>query len=61
LAAACNEAGSAMCEKCAELDRRIGHLKKMAEHLTDEQTIGAANSLVEEMEAEKVRLHPEVK
>jgi hypothetical protein len=49
-----------MCEKCAELDRRIGHLKSMIEHLADQKAVAAANRLIEEMEAEKAALHPEV-
>jgi hypothetical protein len=52
--------GTAMCEKCTEIDRRIGHLKRMIEHLGDPQTVAAANTLIE-MEREKAKLHPEWK
>jgi len=48
-----------MCDKCTELDRRIGLLKKMVERLEDLATIEAVNKLVEEMEACKAQLHPE--
>jgi len=48
-----------MCDKCTELDRRIGLLKKMVERLEDLATIEAVNKLVEEMEARKAQLHPE--
>ena len=48
-----------MCEKCAEIDRRIGHMKSMIEHFADQQTVAAANALIEEMKAEKAKLHPE--
>jgi hypothetical protein len=47
-----------MCEKCAELDRRIDHLRRMIEQLQDLQTMDAANQLIEEMEAKKAKLHP---
>jgi hypothetical protein len=50
-----------MCEKCAELDRRIDHLRSMVEKLADPQTLAAANKLIEEMESEKAQLHPEGK
>jgi hypothetical protein len=48
-----------MCWKCAELDRKIEHLKWMIEQLADPPTHKAANDMIEEMEAEKAKLHPE--
>jgi uncharacterized small protein (DUF1192 family) len=48
-----------MCDKCTELDRRIGLLKKMIERLEDSETVEAANGLIEEMQARKAALHPE--
>ena len=48
-----------MCWKCAELDRRIDHLRRMVEQLYDPPTTEAANQMIEEMEAEKAKLHPE--
>lgn len=50
-----------MCEKCTEIDRRIGHMKRMIEHVGDPQTVAAANTLIEEMEREKAKLHPKRK
>ena len=47
-----------MCDKCLEVDRRIGLLKRMIEQLVDPATLEAANKLIEEMEATKP-LHPE--
>ena len=47
-----------MCDKCLEVDRRVGLLKRMIEQLADLGTIEAANKLIEEMEATKP-LHPE--
>ena len=51
--------GASMCEKCDEIDRGIGHLRRMIEHLEDMGTIEAANKLIEELEARKVQLHCE--
>jgi len=48
-----------MCDKCAELDRRIGHLRKMIELLEDPGTVEAANKLIEQMEATKATFHRE--
>jgi hypothetical protein len=48
-----------MCEKCAELDRKIELLRRMIENLVDPETIRAARDLTKIMEAEKARLHPE--
>jgi hypothetical protein len=48
-----------MCWKCAELDRRIDHLRRMVEQVSDTMTIEAAKQMVEKMEAEKAKLHPE--
>jgi hypothetical protein len=45
-----------MCWKCTELDRRIGHLRKMVEHSVATE---AANKMIEEIEAKKAKLHPE--
>jgi hypothetical protein len=48
-----------MCTKCAELDRKIEHLKWMIQHLFDPETIKAAKDLIKNLEAEKARYHPE--
>jgi hypothetical protein len=48
-----------MCDKCTELDRRIGHLRKMIERLEDAAAVEAATKLIEEMDARKAALHPE--
>jgi hypothetical protein len=45
----------AMCEKCAELDRKIVHLRRMVEQLADPRTINAAKNMIKEMEAEKAQ------
>jgi hypothetical protein len=46
-----------MCEKCAELDRKIVHLRRLVENLTDPGTINAAKNMIKEMEAEKAQHH----
>ena len=48
-----------MCDKCTELDRRIGLLKKMIERLEDPGTVEAANNLIDQMETRKAAYHPE--
>jgi len=48
-----------MCDKCIELERRIGHLKRMMERFEDPGTVEAANKLIEQMEARKAALHSE--
>jgi hypothetical protein len=45
-----------MCEKYAELERKIVHLRRMVEQLTDPGTVNAARNMIREMEAEKAEL-----
>ena len=47
-----------MCEKCEEIDRRIGHIRMMIANLAAPDTVAAANKLIEEKEARKAQLHP---
>jgi hypothetical protein len=49
--------GAGVCDKCDEIDRRIGRLRTMVAQLADPQTIEAANKLIEEMEAKKAQFH----
>jgi flagellar motility protein MotE (MotC chaperone) len=53
LAAACNEAGRVMCEKCDEIDGKIAHYKGMTRLITDKQTLDGIVQLIEKMKAEK--------
>jgi hypothetical protein len=53
------ECGVVMCEKCAELDRRISLLRAMMENMSDPSTVESANKLIHEMEAQKAGFHPE--
>ena len=46
-----------MCEKCAELDRRIRLLSKMMEFLIDPQAIAQSEEMVAELQRQKAALH----
>jgi predicted component of type VI protein secretion system len=48
----------AMCEKCAELDEKIGHYRMVIMRVPDAQTVEGINKLIEKMQAEKAALHP---
>jgi hypothetical protein len=48
-----------MCDKCVELDERIGRLRTIATQSMDAATIAAANELIKEMEARKTEFHAE--
>ncbi len=48
-----------MCEKCAELDVRIEHYRKLAAALSDPLTVEGIANRIKEMGAEKAKLHPE--
>ena len=58
MAAACNEAGHVMCEKCAEIDKKIDRYKRVISAINDQQAVDGITQLIEEAEAEKVKLHP---
>jgi hypothetical protein len=48
-----------MCDKCAELDKKIGHYRSLIARVTDQQTNEALRKLVDGMQAQKAELHPE--
>ena len=48
-----------MCEKCDDIDERIGRLKYIAKHVLDQPTLDGIGQMVTELEAEKASLHPE--
>jgi hypothetical protein len=48
-----------MCEKCAELDSKIEHYRFMASRITDQAMHDGIKELIEQMQAQKVALHPE--
>jgi len=48
-----------MCDRCAELDKKIGHYRKIAEKIIDRVTIDRIEKLVADLQALKLALHPE--
>jgi hypothetical protein len=48
-----------MCDKCAELDKKIGHYRSLIARVTDQQTNEALRKLIDGMRAQKAELHPE--
>ena len=48
-----------MCERCARLDEKIEHYKKISSAMTDQLTIERIAALVLEMQTQKAALHPE--
>jgi hypothetical protein len=48
-----------MCARCEELDKKITHYRELAARVRDPLLTEGVEKLVEEMEAQKVALHPE--
>jgi hypothetical protein len=48
-----------MCERCKSIDREIGHYRDIAARVTDALTLKGIDLLIERMETEKRKLHPE--
>ena len=48
-----------MCKKCAELDGKIEHYRRISTHVTDQLTLDGIAGLIKQMLAEKAALHPE--
>jgi hypothetical protein len=48
-----------MCDKCQELDKKIEHYRRIVSRITDQLTNERVEKLIEEMQAQKVALHPE--
>jgi hypothetical protein len=64
LAAACNEAGQVMCDKCSELDRKIAHYRRLAFRISDKQTQDGIAELIKQVAAAKAAIRcdqPEAK
>jgi hypothetical protein len=51
--------GTAMCDKCTELDGKIEHYERIAASISDQLTIDRIKELVEQLKAQKAALHPE--
>jgi hypothetical protein len=48
-----------MCEKCVEIDDKIGHYRLMASRITDEAMLDGIAKLIVQLQAMKLALHPE--
>ena len=51
--------GHPMCDKCVELDRKIEHYRKLASAISDRLTVEGIADLIKELEARKLKFHPE--
>jgi hypothetical protein len=47
-----------MCDKCAELVKKIEQYERIAASITDQLTIDRIKMLIEELRARKAGLHP---
>ena len=48
-----------MCEKCVELDEKIGRYESLSARINDQQTLDGIKKLIERMQAQKAALHRE--
>ena len=48
-----------MCEKCVELDGKIEHYRVLTSRITDQPILDGIKELIEQMQAQKLALHPE--
>jgi hypothetical protein len=48
-----------MCEKCNEIDETIARYKRLKGQISDPQLTEAADLLLENLEAERLALHPD--
>jgi hypothetical protein len=47
-----------MCEKCANIDRKIAHYRGLTVAIGDRLTVDRINALIEELQTQKAALHP---
>ena len=52
-------AGLRMCERCVEIDKTVAHYQWIKGQVIDPLTHQAADDLIEKLEAERAKLHPE--
>jgi hypothetical protein len=50
-----------MCDKCAELDKKIERYRRVSSSLADQITIDRVKALIDELQTQKAELHPEQK
>ena len=53
--------GGPMCDKCVELDKKIERYRRVSSSLADQITIDRVKALIDELQTQKVELHPEQK
>jgi hypothetical protein len=51
--------GTAMCDKCVEIDGKIDHYRSMSSRVTDQTTLDGIKQLIETMKAQKTAPHAE--
>jgi hypothetical protein len=47
-----------MCDRCIELDKKIGHYREIAAKIIDHVTSDRIEKLVADLQLQKVALHP---
>jgi hypothetical protein len=50
-----------MCDKCDQLDKKIEHYEKILVSIGDRVTVERLMALIDDLQAQKVALHPEQK
>jgi len=53
--------GGPLCDKCVELDKKIERYREVSSSLADQITIDRIKTLIDELQTQKVELHPEQK
>jgi hypothetical protein len=48
-----------MCEECKHIDERIARYRLLGNQITDEQTLDGIDRLIQELKAQRRRLHPD--
>jgi hypothetical protein len=48
-----------MCEQCKEIDAKIEHYQRVADRITDQNTIAGLNNLVRDLLRKRAALHPD--
>jgi len=47
-----------MCDKCRPIDERMARYRRLQSQIDDQQTVDSLVRLVQELEAQKLVLHP---
>ena len=48
-----------MCEQCKEIDAKIEHYRRVAERITDQNTIAGLNNFIRDLLRKRAALHPD--